>query len=70
MTSWTLDPTTLQYWSTSDTGQIIWGTPKYGDEIIINENLKYIFMDPKERPKDTVEDDLIKLYSEMAKKFK
>lgn len=43
MTSWTLDNTTFHYWTLSETGEIVWGYPKHGDEVIIDDRFKYIF---------------------------
>lgn len=43
MTSWTLDNTTFHYWTLNETGDIVWGYPKHGDEVIINDRFKYIF---------------------------
>lgn len=47
MTSWTLDNTTFHYWTLNESGEVIWGYPKYGDEVIINDRFKYIFKSTK-----------------------
>lgn len=47
MTSWTLDNTTFHYWTLNETGEVIWGYPKHGDEVIIDDRFKYIFKGPK-----------------------
>lgn len=43
MISWTLDNTTFHYWTLNETGEVIWGYPKHGDEVIIDDRFKYIF---------------------------
>lgn len=47
MTSWTLDNTTFHYWTLNESGEVIWGYPKHGDEVIIDDRFKYIFKGPK-----------------------
>ena len=63
MTSWTLDETTLKYWTTSETGEIIFGYPQHNDEVIINDKFKYIFRVPE---KTTSLIDRLKPYAEAS----
>ena len=49
MTSWKLDNTTFHYWTLNETGEVIWGYPKHGDEVIIDDRFKYIFKSTEDR---------------------
>lgn len=49
MTSWTLDNTTFHYWTLNEIGEVIWGYPKHGDEVIIDDRFKYIFKSSEEK---------------------
>lgn len=58
MTSWTLDNTTFHYWTLSETGEIVWGYPKHGDEVIIDDRFKYIFKSTEEKLVKTIPQDV------------
>lgn len=49
MISWTLDNTTFHYWTLNESGEVIWGYPKHGDEVIIDDRFKYIFKSTEEK---------------------
>lgn len=60
MISWTLDNTTFHYWTLNETGEVIWGYPKHGDEVIIDDRFKYIFKS------SVVLDSRLKTFQEIA----
>lgn len=50
MISWTLDHTTFKYYR-EENGNIVWGNPEHGDEVVINEKYSYIFQPENNKSK-------------------